>query len=345
MKEPIYFEDIHANEVIEKLANEFGASLIDSQGAEGFLLPEKLGKGIINSHEFTHGIETTVFDFSTTKTMELSFNYPLVCPLRVIYNLGDSINISLEDPTTDKIKIDPSQYLLLSTSTKFHHILEIKSKSDISLIIIDIYRKDFEEKIEQYLKNMDSELVDIFRDLNGINQFYHKSTFPKKIAVLIEELLDSEHEDFMKSVFVEGKTQEILATTIQTYMDTKNGKGFHINDAYLKKLEQVEEIIQRDLENVPSIAELAKLVGINQNKLQQGFKHMFKVSVNNYIRNQKMSKARELLESTDLNITEISERIGINSKSYFSKLFRQYYGLSPKNYQCRFKEENASKSA
>ena len=339
------FEDLHADAVVEQIAKSFKTTAEQSELSEGIELPTKYGDGYIRAHEFTHGLETTIIDCSFKSSLEFTYTHPLVCPLRIIYNLGNSINLGTEGQTPNKIKLEPSQYTILSSSTKLSHSLEFTSKSKITLLLIDIYRKDFEEKIEQYLKLMDDDLVDIFRDLNGINTFFYISSFPQKISNLIDELLDSDHQDFMKSVFVEGKTQEILATTIQNYMDTKKGKGLFINEAYLKKLEEVQAIIMRDLENIPSIAELAKMAGINQNKLQQGFKHMYKVSVNNYIRNQKMAKAREFLETTDLNITEISERIGINSKSYFSKLFRQYYGMSPKNYQVRLKEESGVKSA
>lgn len=45
-----------------------------------------------------------------------------------------------------------------------------------------------------------------------------------------------------------------------------------------------------------------------------------------------MEKARHLMENTNLNITEITYRIGINSRSYFSKLFKERYSMSPKQY-------------
>ena len=38
------------------------------------------------------------------------------------------------------------------------------------------------------------------------------------------------------------------------------------------------------------------------------------------------------MESTHLNITEITYRIGITSRSYFSKLFKERYSMSPKQY-------------
>ncbi len=40
-----------------------------------------------------------------------------------------------------------------------------------------------------------------------------------------------------------------------------------------------------------------------------------------------------LLDETDLNLTEIMERIGIDYVSHFSKLFKKFYGVSPHHYR------------
>lgn len=43
--------------------------------------------------------------------------------------------------------------------------------------------------------------------------------------------------------------------------------------------------------------------------------------------------AEELLVTTDLPISDISARIGIDTQSYFSKLFKQVNGISPKTFR------------
>ena len=52
--------------------------------------------------------------------------------------------------------------------------------------------------------------------------------------------------------------------------------------------------------------------------------------------------AKELLLNTDLNITEITYKIGINSRSYFSKLFKEKYGMSPKVFQNKNREDSGA---
>ena len=51
------------------------------------------------------------------------------------------------------------------------------------------------------------------------------------------------------------------------------------------------------------------------------------------IRKQKMEKARHLLLETKNSIEKISEETGYNSADHFSRVFRQYYGISPQKYR------------
>ena len=109
----------------------------------------------------------------------------------------------------------------------------------------------------------------------------------------------------------------------------------------MERIEDAGNIIQDEMENLGSIVSLAQQVGLNQNTLQEGFKQLYNKSVNQYISEVRMEKAKQLMEDTDLNITEITYKIGINSRSYFSKLFKQRFGISPKQYI--MKNRNAPK--
>ena len=70
-----------------------------------------------------------------------------------------------------------------------------------------------------------------------------------------------------------------------------------------------------------------------------GFKTIFKLTVNKYIRRKRLERAKLLLKTTDLNISQISEEIGISSVSYFSKIFKEEYGKKPS----KFKEKKRYK--
>jgi len=56
------------------------------------------------------------------------------------------------------------------------------------------------------------------------------------------------------------------------------------------------------------------------------------LSTSNYINKIRMQKAKSLLETEQTNISEISYKVGITNLTYFSTLFRNEFGMSPKEY-------------
>jgi AraC-like DNA-binding protein len=57
-----------------------------------------------------------------------------------------------------------------------------------------------------------------------------------------------------------------------------------------------------------------------------------------FIRKIKLEKAKELLNTTDLTVSEISYKVGFSSPSYFTKCFKLHFGNIPKEF--RFKNNN-----
>ena len=76
-------------------------------------------------------------------------------------------------------------------------------------------------------------------------------------------------------------------------------------------------------------------MGLNCNKLQLEFKELYGQSVNGYIRAVKMKKAKELLEESIMNLSQITHAIRIASPSYFRRLFKEFYQITPSEYRKR----------
>lgn len=77
---------------------------------------------------------------------------------------------------------------------------------------------------------------------------------------------------------------------------------------------------------------LAKLCGISTVYFRKSFETVYGVSPIKYLNNLRMRKARSLLESDYASIAQVAESVGYSSIYHFSKMFRQYAGVSPKEY-------------
>ncbi len=77
-----------------------------------------------------------------------------------------------------------------------------------------------------------------------------------------------------------------------------------------------------------SAAEVAEYAGIDKSHLSRYFKSNIHMSYIDYLTHLRLEKARELLENTDLPITEIVSRVGYSDHSSFRRKFKAVYGYS-----------------
>ena len=74
---------------------------------------------------------------------------------------------------------------------------------------------------------------------------------------------------------------------------------------------------------------LAREVGRSQHHVAHAFRQRFGMTVPRYTLQRRMAHARYLLESTDLAVGAIAERVGVADPQYFNKLVRRFLGDSP----------------
>ncbi|SEL95502.1 transcriptional regulator, AraC family [Aquimarina amphilecti] len=347
MKKKIHIQDRDVKDVVIDLAKSLGVSYEDANHEHCVRLPEEFGSGYVKSYQFDFGIGVVETDYLLKKDFHFELEKGIIHPLKIIFNRESGFYHKLEKNEESR-EIKRLENVIVSSTPKNNHVFKIPANTPICIFSIEINRKLFEGKIESFLANMNEDLVELFRDVNGINEFYYKNYYSLEISKFISEFTECELSGFMRQVYLEGKAYEILTHQLQQYLDDLNepDRRLILRQATIESIEEAVTIIKEELESVDNVVNLAKRVGLNQNTLQNGFKQLYKTSVNEYIRNFRIDSAKELLETSELNITEITYKVGINSRSYFSKLFKNRFGVNPKQYlnQVRNKKDD-SKSA
>ena len=82
-----------------------------------------------------------------------------------------------------------------------------------------------------------------------------------------------------------------------------------------------------------SADDLAKHAGISRTECFKSFAEVLKKTPVTYLNEYRLSTAAMLLTYSDRNITEIALSCGFTDTSYFAKMFRRVYGISPKQYR------------
>ena len=81
------------------------------------------------------------------------------------------------------------------------------------------------------------------------------------------------------------------------------------------------------------VSDVARYIGIHRSYLTNIFKKKMGISPQEYLMQCKLKKSCELLLETQMPIQEISQQVGYDNPLTFSKIFKNFYGVSPKNYR------------
>lgn len=115
---------------------------------------------------------------------------------------------------------------------------------------------------------------------------------------------------------------------VQQYRDA-NHSFDHDNNAVKSAIHYMKENIEKRL----TLKELAEAVGYSASHFSMIFKKGIGHSPLNYFNLLKIQQACFLLDSTDMKISQVCYKIGIEDAYYFSRLFSKIMGVSPKEYK------------
>jgi len=103
-----------------------------------------------------------------------------------------------------------------------------------------------------------------------------------------------------------------------------------VDDLFMRK---INTIIDENIRNFDfDVGVLQEKLGMSRIHLYRKIKALTGLSPGSIIHYQRMQLAARMIHEKKLNLTEISLSIGISNPSYFSRCFREFYGVSPKDF-------------
>ncbi|WP_010268176.1 response regulator transcription factor [Paenibacillus senegalensis] len=108
---------------------------------------------------------------------------------------------------------------------------------------------------------------------------------------------------------------------------------------------EIEQYIRRHFDEDVSLQEIANRFYLSREYISRRFKQEFKVNYSDFVTDIRISKAKELLRSPDLKISEVAGMVGFPDDKYFSKVFKKVVGLSPNDYRKRMEKDSSIRPA
>ncbi|OXG08934.1 AraC-like DNA-binding protein [Flavobacterium araucananum] len=156
--------------------------------------------------------------------------------------------------------------------------------------------------------------------------------FTPAIQWVIHEIKNCNRQGALKKMYVETKIKELLIHQLETIITIPIQKDQIDEDDY-NKLQQAKDILDKDYVHAPTLAELSRLVSLNEFKLKKGFKACFGTTVKSYIIKLRMEHAKELFQSKASTVSDVAYKCGYKDVSHFSAAFKNFYGFSPQKFK------------
>ena len=151
---------------------------------------------------------------------------------------------------------------------------------------------------------------------HGADSYITKPFHSKVLLARIENLL--KQRKLLKRLFQGSKEaeQEIAES--------------HLEDRDKQFLKQLHSIIQKNLSDSEfGVEDIGKQIGLSRIQLYRKVKAMTGSSVVDLLRKARLAKAKRLLESRSMSVSEVAYDVGFSAPSYFTKCFKEEYGMLP----------------
>ena len=109
--------------------------------------------------------------------------------------------------------------------------------------------------------------------------------------------------------------------------------GSELLHAHDKECAQIKEYLDANYASQITLDTLTRLTHMNKYYMAHSFTKFTGLSPIQYLNRRRLEDACQLLETTDCSISEIAAQTGFSSQSYFTQIFRKFYGMTSVQYR------------
>lgn len=319
---------------LEQLQQSIGGNIKHLANTYILTVDNTIAKGKISYMPFDWGVHLTDFEIRFHKDFILKTSAELYNPLRFMYTMQGHFTHRF-GVNNDEHPVDQFHSVIFANKDGGENYLHFPKDTNIHVNIIQVIRQAFLKKSTMNVATLNQRLHEVFVDNDSENRFVHYGSLNLKISDFIKAIKKVKGKGMVKAMQIEALVYEILAFHIQQHNKFFRGVPLptSLSSRELKLIRKLGNKIIKDPSFNYNLDELSTSVGLSQAKLQEGFKFLYSRTVTGYVRHIRLERARDLLNQADLNISQVVYSIGFTSRSYFSKIFKEKYDITPNEYR------------
>ena len=288
--------------------------------------PEQLGQGTYREIKLRQGVELSIDCCQVHKDVIVEIP-ERSHPVEYRFKIAEKSTPS---------SIPSKQYLLCGSGIAPSKKLEKSIAEPIMEIDVHIEPKAF----QTFLGDCELASMGLERLIRPSDRFYYTCWGATSITMqtILYEILYCPFQGITKKIYLESTVWKLMALLLEEERKRHQDKDsvFTLKSEDIDRIHYAKEILATQLDNPPSLLDLARQVGLNDYILKRGFREVFGMTAFGYLHQQRMEYARLLLLQEDLNVGQIAKKIGYASQSRFAAAFRKKFGVNPKAFTKQF---------
>ncbi len=289
-------------------------------------------KGTIRTYDFEDGVQMFMFDGTLAEDWEIATESKLESPFLLYFCVRGDVEFSygLKKP----IAMQPMKTIMAAHPAGQSQQLSFKAGVNTTFVWVKLERQLYINHIGCLPDAVKEEVANIFSGQTAVKMFLN-SDYGLKGAALVQQVMDDKKDGLIHCTFAESKAIELFSLQLrrwETEIVNAPTKSAMLRPEDMEKIIMARNLLVADLKNAPTIEVLSRKSGVNRQKLKQGFKKMFGMTINDYVRNERLRLAKQMLTAGNPVIKDVASSVGYENSSYFARRYREKYGLYPNEY-------------
>jgi len=151
----------------------------------------------------------------------------------------------------------------------------------------------------------------------------------------LHAIINCPHTGERRRTYMQSKVFLLLVVAVEQILSrpARKDTAILLNRHDVEKIYEARQYMRQNVENPPTVKELARKMGMNDFKLKKGYKQVFHTTIFGDFNDYRMEKARRYLLETDQNIADISLSTGYEDTPNFIRAFKAHFGSPPAHFR------------
>jgi AraC family transcriptional regulator len=273
---------------------------------------------------FVEGISVEWHDFTLDNNIDWARSFHPDC-LEMCLNFSGA-GWLMDD--TARISIEPGQIAMYTT---FAGRLRAQREAGSlhRFLTVELSREFIRTHLGQEIAHLKEPVLRFIESQTAAPPWLEIRALPSSLLSMRNDFLKPPIPECARATWYRAKVLAIIAQVL--FLDDEPAALFcrYRDRRNQERVERARYLIDRDLENPPSLMMLGKEVGCSSFHLSRIFAEESGMSIPRYIRSKRIERAADLLKSGKVNVTEAAMTVGYSSMSAFTKAFVEQIGCCP----------------